>query len=480
MCKKSVGGLYLFMIILCSPFYSISQDSTGTVFTLKQCVDAAISNNLQVRQSDLQMQTSEINWKQAKANLLPSLSGFANHGINEGRSIDPATNSFINQQINFASYGLNAGVRVFGGLVLENNIKQNALAYNASKMDLQQNKDNMTLSVILAYLQVLSSADLLTQSINQVEVSRKQVGRLEILNKDGAILPSQLSDLKGDLASAQLTVISNQNALESAKIALCQLMNIDYHSTMRLEQLNADQFHPAYDATPDKIYEISLQQLALVKAAELREKSAGKGLLVAKGNYYPVLSLNGAVNTNYSSATYESIYQNTTNVTSKNYVLIGGTPNYLITPENNYLSQKVSYSNQLNNNLYNSLSLNLNIPIFNSFLARNRVKLARIQLKNTQYITQTTKIQLKQSIEQAYVNMTSSIDRYKTLNEQQAAYAESFRTAEIRFNEGVITSVDYVISKNNLDRTNINLIMARYDYILRTKVLDYYQNKPLW
>ncbi|HEY4148719.1 MAG TPA: TolC family protein [Chitinophagaceae bacterium] len=480
MCKQSARKVYLFTIVLCCPFFGISQDSTGIQYTLKQCVDSAIANNLQVRQSDLQMQTNEINWKQAKANMLPSISAFADHGINEGRNIDPSTNTFINQQINFASYGLNAGVRVFGGLVLENSIKQNSLAYQAAKMDLQQNKDLMTLNVILAYLQVLSNADLLTQSINQVEVSKKQVERLEILNKDGAIPPSQLSDLKGDLANAQLTVISNQNALESSKIALCQLMNIDYKPQMQLEQLNADQFHPSYDATPDKIYDISLQQLALVKAAELRERSAVKGLKVAKGNYYPVLSLTASANTNYSSATFESIFQNTTDVTSKNYVLIGGTPNFLITPENNFLSQKVSYSNQLNNNLYNSVSLNLNIPLFNSFLTRNRVKLARIQLKNNEYVTQTTKIQLKQSIEQAWVNMTSSIDRYKTLTGQLAAYAESFRSAEIRFNEGVITSVDYVIAKNNLDRTNINLITARYDYILRTKVLDYYQNKPLW
>ncbi|HSC37800.1 MAG TPA: TolC family protein, partial [Chitinophagaceae bacterium] len=273
---------------------------------------------------------------------------------------------------------------------------------------------------------------------------------------------------------------SNRNALESAKIALCQLMNTDYNPNMQLEQLNADQFHPDYDATPGKIYETSLQQLALVKAAELREKSAGKAVKVAKGYLYPTLSLNDAFNTNYSSATYEDIYQNTTNVTSPNYVLIGGTPNYVVTPKDHYSTQKVSYNNQLSNNLYNTVSLNLSIPIFNAFQARNRVKLARIQQKNTEYVLQTTKVQLKQSIDQAYVNMTTSIDRYKTLNEQLAAYSASFRAAEIRFNEGVITSVDYVIAKNNLDRTNINLIMARYDYILRTKVLDYYQNKPLW
>ncbi len=248
--------------------------------------------------------------------MLPSISAFADHGINEGRNIDPSTNTFINQQINFASYGLNAGVRVFGGLVLENTIKQNSLAYQAAKMDLQTNKDQMTLSVILAYLQVLSNADLLTQSINQVEVSKKQVERLEILNKDGAIPPSQLSDLKGSLATNQIAVINNQNALETAKIALCQLMNIDYHANMQLERLSADQFQTAYGDTPDKIYETSLKQLALVKSAELHQRSAAKAVAVAKGNYYPVLSLAASANTNYSSATFESIFQNTTDVTS--------------------------------------------------------------------------------------------------------------------------------------------------------------------
>jgi outer membrane protein len=480
MFKHTAAIAYLFIVIFCCPVYSLCQDTATHLFTLKQCIETAVINNLEVRQSNLQMQTADISWKQAKTNLLPYINGFANHGINEGRGIDPTSNAFVNQQVNFASYGLNAGVRVFGGLALQNSIKQTALAYDASKMDYQQNKDNTTLSVILAYLQVLSSADLLIQSQNQAEVSKKQVARLEVLNREGAVMPSLLSDLKGDLANNQLTVISNQNALESAKITLCQLMNTDYSPGMRLERLSADQFQPSYDATPDSIYAISLRQLAMVKAAELREKSAGKAVKVAKGNMYPVLSLNDGFNTNYSSATYDNILLNTTDVVSKDYVMVNGAQTFVYTPHDSYLAKKVPYNTQLNNNLYNTVSLNLNIPLFNNFQARNRVKLARIQQKNTEYVLQTTKIQLKQSIEQAYINMTTSVDRYKTLSTQLTDYTESFRSAEIRFNEGVITSVDYIIAKNNLDRTNINLIMARYDYLLRTKVLDYYQNKPLW
>lgn len=458
----------------------VSAQDSSRVLTLKQCVETAISNNLQVKQSDLQMQTAEINWKQAKANMLPSINGSASVGINQGRSIDPYTNSYINQQVNYSSYGLGASLPLFNGLGIQNSIKQTSLSYEASKMDLQQSKDNLTLNVILAYLLVLSTEDQLTQSMNQVAVSKQQVDRLEVLNKDGAIPPSQLSDLKGTLASNQLAVINNQNALESAKLSLCQLMNIDYTPAFKVERINPDVFPVSYDMTPDKIYDISLQQLALVKAADLRRRSAEKGIQVARGNYFPSLSLNGNLNTNYSTAARQDIFLNTTEVTTNDYVLIGTNKMPVISPRNNFRSDKIAYGDQLNNNLYTSVSLDLRIPILNSFLVRNRVKIAKIQAKNTDFSEQTTKIQLKQAIEQAYVNMMAASNRYKTLTDQVAAFTESFRAAEIRFNAGVGTVVDYMIAKNNVDQANINLIMARYDYLLRTKVLDYYQNKQLW
>jgi outer membrane protein len=126
------------------------------------------------------------------------------------------------------------------------------------------------------------------------------------------------------------------------------------------------------------------------------------------------------------------------------------------------------------------VSLNLRIPIFNSLQARSRVSLAKIDLKNNELVAQTTRIQLRQSIDQAYINMTSASDRYKTLLEQVNAYTESFRAAEIRFNAGVGNSIDYLTAKNNLDRSNINLINAKFDFVLRVKVLDYYEGKKLW
>lgn len=460
-------------------FFIIANGQANTI-NLQKAVETAIKNNLEVKQSDLRMQTAGVNWRQAKANLFPSLQGFANHGINQGRSIDPFTNSFVNQSINFAGYGLNTSLVIFNGLAIQNNIRQNALTYEATRMELQQQKDELTLSIILAYLQVLNNEDLLTQSRNQEAVSRQQVDRLNLLFQEGAIPPAQLYDLKGQLANDELSIVNNQNAVNGAKLTLSQLMNVPFDKTLQLEKLTIDQFSTNYDVTPDAIYKMALQQLAIVKAAQLRTQSAGKAIKTAKGDLYPNLVLSGNVTTNYSSAANRDIFLNTTEVTTPQYVMINGIKTAVISPKDNFQSQRIKYNEQLDNNLFTSLSLGLRIPIFNSLQARTRVRLAQIDQKNAEYVEQTTKTQLSQAIEQAYFNMTAAQNRYTVLTEQVTAFQESFRIAEIRFNEGAITSVDYIIAKNNLDRANLNLISARYDYVLRTKILDYYQSKPLW
>ena len=452
----------------------------GNKLTLQQAIETGIANNLPVLQSELQAQTAGVNWKQAKANRFPDLNGTIGHGINQGRSIDPFTNSFINQQVNYASYGISSGVTLFNGFAISNDIRQNRLIFQAAKMELQQAKDNLTINIILAYLQVLNNEDLLAQSQSQLELSKKQTERLEILNKQGAILPSDLSDLKGQLANDELSIINNQNALETSKVNLSQLMNVSYNKNLQLERLEAGTFAAKYEDSPDIIYQAALEKFALVKAVDLRKQSAASAVKAARGLLYPALSLNGNANTNYSDAARQDIFLNTTDVTSQDYVIVNGSPSFVVRKQSNFSSQKIDYGKQLNNNLFTSISLNLRIPIFNSLQARSRVSLAKIDLKNNELVAQTTRIQLKQAIDQAYINMTSASDRYKTLLEQVNAFTESFRAAEIRFNAGVGNSIDYLTAKNNLDRSNINLINAKFDFVLRVKVLDYYEGKKLW
>ena len=428
-----------------------SAQNTGTTLSLKQAVETAIANNLDVKQSGLNMDRAEINWRQARENLLPSLNGSINHYSNSGRNIDYATNSYVNQQYTSAQYNLNTNVTLFNGLRLMNQIKSNAYAYEAGKMTWQQSKERLMLQVMLAYLTVLTDIDLLEQAKKQVAISKSQVDRLTILNNEGALKPvSDLYDLKTQLAANDLTVINTQNNLDQARVSLAQLMNVPYDKDLLVERLPTDQFDMNYAATPDSIYQVAMQQLPLIKAADLNIKSFEKSVQAQKGNYFPNVGFGAGYGTNYSSTALDA---------------------------NN---KKISYYDQLSNNYGTYIGIGISIPILNGFQVHNRVAQSKLDLKNAEYIAQTTKIQLKQNIEQDYFNMTANLNRYKTLQDQVASASESFRITEVRFNNGVINSVDYGISKNQLDQANVNLIIARYDYVLYTKILDYYQNKPLW
>jgi len=427
-----------------------SQLITGRPLSLQECVQTAINNNLDVKQSDLSMEQAAVTWRQSKANLLPNISGEIDHTLNQGRSIDLSTNSYVNQQQTSGSYSLSGNVTLFNGLRLLNTLKSSQYAYEASKMELQQSKDQLMLNVVLAYLQILTNIDLLKQAQNQAEVTRKQVERLELMNQEGAIKPSDLADMKGLLASNKMTIIQSQNNLDAARLSLSQLMNVAYNKDLEVERLTADQVNMNYGTTPDSIFNIALQQLATIKAAELRTKSAEKAVQAARGNLFPVVGLGAGFYTPYSSTSRDTA------------------------------QKKIAYYDQLSNNYRTYVGVGISVPIFNNFRYRNQISLAKINLKSAEYTAKTQQIQLKQVIEKDYFNLTAAKNRYQALVDQVAAYAESFRAADVRYNAGASTSVDYFIAKNNFDQANANLIIARYDYVLRTKILDYYQAKPLW
>lgn len=470
----------LFSLLTAVTFAGGAMAQEAKTLTLQQCVQTAIANNLDTRQSDLQNQSAEANLKQAKASRFPNISGDINHGMNQGRSIDPFTNSYITQGVNFANYGLNASITLFNGGNINNTIKQNAYTYEATKMDLQQNKDNITLQVILAYLQVLSNEDLLQQNKNQLVLSGKQVERLEIMDKDGAVKPSELYDLKGQYANDELSIIASQNQLDASKLALVQLMNVPFEKDLKLERLDVETEVKLYDGNTQMIYDLASKQMGFVKATEFRKLSASKALLAAKGTLYPTIYLSGGLYTNYSSVASTATLISTASVPSGDYVDVSGNKVPVITTQNNYENSKIAYFNQFKNNYNTSVGIGIRVPIFNGLQARTRVTQAKITLKNADLVEETTKIQLRQNIEQAHFNMEASYSRYQKLTEQVASFKESFRIADIRFNAGAITSVDYLVAKNNLDRSNINYIIAKYEYIIRTKVLDYYQGKSLW
>ncbi len=369
---------------------------------------------------------------------------------------------------------------MWNGSAINHSIKQNELNVQASEMSWQQEKDNVTINVILAYLQVLSNKEQLSIAEKQVAVTKGQVERLRVLDNSGAIAPATLYDLQGQLGSDQLSLLSIKNNLESAKISLAQLMNQPYSPDMDLEALETNGNAVLYDAGADEIFKTATQQLAMIKAAELKTKSAQKSILTARALLLPTLSLNGGLGTNYSSVASRQLFLGSADVATAQYVTVNNNKIPVFAPQSNFSSQKISYGDQWKNNFNSSISINLQIPILNRLQGKTRIKQAQITEQRAAYETESIKTQVHRAVDQAYINMQTSLERYQTLEKQVADFTVSFKAAEVRFNAGVNTVVEYMLAKNNVDRANANFIAAKYDYILRMKLLDFYQGKALW
>lgn len=476
------GKLLLTAGILVSLFQQaiaqIAQDS-GTVYTLQQCVDSALKNNATVQTANFTVESARLTARQQQTTMLPSVSGFAQYGSNSGKSINNYTNTYVNQKYG-SGYGQLTGSWVlFNGLSIQNFVRQYALLYEANKKDWQQAKDLMTVNVILAYLNVLSAQEQLGMAKAQADASRRRVELLTKQNEEGAIAPSDLTDMKGQLASDELTVMTTFNTLEANKLALAQYMNIPYTPTMRIASLAEDLTPTAYAATVDQIYQAALQNLAQVQAAHLHTASTEKAVKGTRGSMFPTLSLVGQVNTNYSTVPAQ-VYQSTSIVQTQSYVVVNGNQTPVFSPQDNSTLQKINFGKQFNNNLYTFVGLNLNIPIFNALKLRTNYKLAQVARDQAVFNEKTTLVQLRQSVESYYVTMMSDYRIYSTLQDQVSNYEESYRAAGIKYDAGAMKSLDFIIYKANIDRARLNFIQAKYNYLLQTKILDYFQGKLTW
>jgi len=455
----------------------------GSIITLKQAVDIALKNNLIVNQADLQSQTNKVQYDQAWGNMLPNISASASQQIGFGRTLNSYDYTYVNQ-VNSGNYGVSGSIVLFNGLQLLHNLQANSYAYGASKYDLQQQKDNITLNVILAYLLILSNQDQLTILREQADIDKRQLDRLDTLNNSGALLLlSNLSDLKGQYAGDEVNIAAAVNSLEASRVTLFQLMNVPYKRDVQYENsVTAALSISEYQQSSDSVYRTALDIYPSIKSVDLRLKAYQKFLQAVKGQYYPSLSFGGGISTNYSSLAFKSIPIGIDPAHNTGSYVIGNGGAKLPVLDTTQLShnEKLSWGDQFTQNKNSYVGLQLNIPILNNFRARNNVRIAKINLKTAQLNATNARLALQQNVELAFQSMQAAYKQYKFFMDQAAAFAESFRTTEIRFNEGVVNSDVYVIAKNNVDRANTNLAAAKYTYIFRTKVMDYYQGKLSW
>ncbi len=444
--------IFLFFFITGSICAEAQQPDTSKQLTLTQCLDIAIKNNLQVKQSNATAESSRIDLRQAKENLIPTINGGVNRTWSQGHAINNYTGLYSNQSQTQDFYGLTSGMTLFNGFALQNAIKSASLAYQAGKMNFQAAKDVVTINVITGFLAILDNEEILAASKSQLAVQKENVDRAEVLAKQGASkAASDLTDQQGNYAASQVAVVNAQNNLDASKLSLFQQMNISYQPDATFQELNAESLKGEYGANPDQVYQTALQQFAAVKAATLTRESADKNVSSLKGVLYPSLTLAGGLNTVYSSS-------------AKVLDTVNG-------------SHAINYGDQLRGNNSSYLTLGLNIPIFSNGIKRNTLAKAKINALYQRDVEENSKIVLKQNVEQAYYNMMAAYKKYQALTEQVRAYTESYRIYKIRYDAGVLTSVDFILAKNALDAATINQISAKYDYFIESKILDYYQGK---
>lgn len=463
--------IYLIIIIVSLKGYT--QNQLDQSYSLEACISIALENNLDLKSTHLNENSANVNYQQSKANLLPSINGNFNLGVNNGRSIDPFTNDFINQELTFSNLGLSLDVTIFNGFRLLNTLKQNRLNNKASELETEAAKQDLVLNVTLAYLQVLNAKAILELNEARLEATKKQLKIQEGFYENEFGNPADYADILGQVANDETSILISESELNNAKINLARILNLESGLVINTEGFVLD--FEAYKFSADEVYTEAIQNLATFKARAFRIEAAKKGVSVAKSQFTPEILVFGGVNTNYSSAAQMFTSTGSSIIENGDFVTISGANFPVMTDQETFQPGSISYKDQLDNNLNSVVGVAVNVPLFNGFRVKNNVKLEKIRVEESILELERTHLDIKNAIAQVHFDLEAIYKRHKSLFKQVEAYQESYRINEIRFKNGVSNFLNYISSKNNLDNAKVNLANAKYEYLLRVKVLDYYR-----
>ncbi|WP_299118905.1 TolC family protein [uncultured Winogradskyella sp.] len=463
----------IYIIIFMMSLTGYAQDQSEKRYSLEECISIALQNNLDLKSTNLLANSAKVNYQQSKANLLPSINGNFNLGVNDGRSIDPFTNDFINQELTFSNLGLSIDATIFNGFRLLNTAKQNRLNKKASDLEIEAAKQDLVLNVTLAYLQVLNARDVLELTKARLEATRKQLNIQKGFYENESGNPADYADILGQVANDETSILVSESSLNNAKLSLMRLLNLEEGGGIDTKNLILD--FEVYNLSADEVYLQALQNLATFKARELRVEAAKKGVSVAKSQFTPEISVFGGVNSNYSSAAEIFTSTGTSIVETSDFVTVNGQDLPVMTEQTSFASNGIGYEDQLDNNLNTVIGVAVNVPLFNGFRAKNNVALEKIRVKESILDLERTHLDIKNVIAQVHFDMEAAYKRHQSLLKQVEAYEESYRINDIRFKNGVSNFLNYISSKNNLDNARVNLANAKYEYLLRVKILDYYR-----
>ncbi len=462
--------------------FSQEKNIDSKKWTLRECVDYAIENNLTVKQSEYDIELSEVNRKDAIGNFLPSLNFNGSHSWNSGLTTDVTTGVLRNQTTQTTSGGVSSGILIYGGLQNHNQLRKADLDILSKRYQLDKIKDDISLNVVNAYLQVLFGKEAVNVAIPQLEITREQLNRTNKLVEAGTIPKGDLLEIQATLANDEQNLIITQNNLQISLISLAQLLQLDNYQSFDVadEEVESLPLVDLANYSVDEVYQKALENRYEIKVAKTNIDIAEKDIKLAKGSLQPTLS--GFYNWNSRYSNLDRIIgselnpddptrvigqvENTgENVITQNFIPVTGSPD--------------GFFDQVDRNKGSSFGLSLRIPVFNGFKASNNVKRAQIFYNKQKNQLGEEELRLEKIIHTVYADAIGALKIYDAAQKSVAAQEEAFRYAQEKFNVGVMNSFEFSQTKNRLVKSHSDFLKSKYDFIFKVKLLEFYYGIPV-
>jgi len=435
--KTRIFFTTIFLLVF-SPIIINAQAGDTSIWSLQKCIDYALQENIQVRKSYLTNNVNQNNYLQAKATRLPSVQASVGENFNWSKSL-PAGNYGNLSESNSTNYSLSASATIFNGFKITNNIKQSATYSEAGRFDSESTKESVSLSIMNAYLQVLYANEIVKSSQNQVKSTTEQLRFASERFNLGAISKSDYLQVKAALASEKLTLANSESQLAISRTNLMQLLELPLNKEFSIVFPDfGNNINQNRAINADSTFQIALKIKPQIKSSALYTQGAVIGEKIARSDYFPRLTATAGLNTGAIS----SISNN--------------------------------YSTQLGNKINPSIGLTLSIPIFQNLSVKTKVNNAKITISNAELDELNTRNQLRKSIEQSCVDVSSAEKEYEAGYEQYGSATETYQVALEKFNQGLINSVDFLIQKTNLISAESKYLQSKYKLIFSYKTLDFY------
>ncbi|MFC5871518.1 outer membrane protein [Chryseobacterium arachidis] len=412
------------------------------VWTLQDCLDYAVENNITVKKTVLDKTTAQLNYQQQKNNKLPTIYGSSSLGLTNGSSIDPITSSFVNQNILSNSFGISGNMTIYQGNKLNLQIEQNKMILDQSSLYQKQAENNIVLNVLEAYLQSLYYYEGIEIAKYTANSSAQELKLTQTKYKNGAISKLELADVETQNAQNQYTVVSSQNLYNQQVLKLKQLLELDPSVDFEIKKTSL----PDIDETiPDKqqVFALATENLPDLKIYDAQNEILNKALQITKAGYKPTLSATAGLNTGFTS------------------------------------TQDYSYFNQVKNNFNKSVGLSLNIPIFSKKQNDTNVELAKIDIQQNQLDKISAGKTLYSSIETAWQNAIANQAQQKSSKVARDNAKLSYDLSTKKFEFGGLTTTELSVSRNTYLTNEQTYLQSKYMAVLYTQLLNFYQGKIL-